>query len=737
MAFALLLAGGMFAIDPLPTRLEHAPLEVQRQYLDREAQASIKLKQKVGQQRYDQRKQLKASIISSLRAEVADQHALLVDPTSGTPVQNFEVLVPKSIFAGREEDVWLGLVGVLMTVLVSRTLARHRQEAEIRRLCGGYLSDGTEVASYKLPEWFSPAPPLVQSATELFVEKNPSSLELTRPGPVAEFFALAPERLEQIRNVLRELGVSGPLDERQKTLWKAHELICGLKDKANCWDLRPAWQMSSAIELLLKRVADKPKDTTASVIRTIAAAVDVLHEVCGPGVRANLLIDPPLKILAVDDDPLCRRALQFALEKAHFTTDLAENGEKAVELAAAHAYDVVFMDIQMPGINGLTACEQIHETKKNADVPVVFVTVQSDFNTRAQLRLKGGADLMAKPFLIFELTVRAVTFAMRKRLQTSGSSRREMVVMKPALPQPILAASPEPTVAVPSVSAEAAAPAAPVEAFPISVVELNGDFFSEAPAYLATTRQMIDELRAAAARGIAPESMGALYFRVHAIAAGAGRARLPIAAHVSSTLEALLKRLYLNPKIVTASTLNTVSNALKQMEMLCVPGTEEKLADHPPVRILVVDDEPLARRAVVGALQLAFEKPDSAQDGAKAAALAAQESYDVIFTDVQMPAMNGFELCLAIRGGGPNVGTPVVFITSHTDVGAQAQATASGGNDFIGKPFLPIEITVKALTFAWESRLRKIASAASASPPLKQVQAPQKQTEPAEVLVAR
>jgi CheY-like chemotaxis protein len=181
-----------------------------------------------------------------------------------------------------------------------------------------------------------------------------------------------------------------------------------------------------------------------------------------------------------------------------------------------------------------------------------------------------------------------------------------------------------------------------------------------------------------------------------------------VTSEVASTVEALLKRLQRNPKTVTTSTLNTVLNAVRLLEAVGLPGVEEKLASHPPIRILVVDDEPLARRAVVGALQLVFKQPESATDGTKACRMVKESAFDVIFTDIQMPGLNGFELCAAIRVSSLNGHTPVVFITNNTDAEAQARAAACGGNDFIGKPFLPIEITTKALTFAWEGRLRKM-----------------------------
>jgi len=626
-----------------------------------------------------------------------------------------------SFFEGKEDYVRLGLVGVLLAVLTAQTLARQKREAEIKALSRGYLSDAIDLASYKVPQWFAAPPPEFQSQALADMEMNVSSREETVPVPLAQFFENAPDQLAKIRDLLKELAGTVELELRQQVLLKVLEILSELQSKANCWELRPAWQMSSALELLVKRIAAKPKDGTASVMRTVVSAVDLLYELCVPGIRPNLITEPPIRILAVDDDPLCRRALQVSLEKANLTPDLAENGAQAVGLATHHSYDVVFMDIQMPGIDGLTACTQIHKTEKNADVPVIFVTVQSDFNTRAQSRLKGGTDVIAKPYLMFELTVKAVAFTMRKRLQMLESRRREVALSKPVIPalQLFTGIQPELRMAEPRTREQVIET---VEHKPIATApEWKGDFFTGVPARLASARKIIDEMHAAPATANLEEQAGALYLGVHAIATNAASEELPVASSVASTLEALLKRLYKSPRLITESTLNTVTNALTLLDSLCVPGVDAKLAYHPPVRLLVVDDEPLAQRAIVGALQLAFEKPMSANDGTLGAALVAKHAYDVIFTDVEMPGMDGFALCSAIRASALNRDTPVVFITNYTEVEAQSKAGESGGNDFIGKPFLPIEITVKALTFTWQARLKKVnastASVAAAASP--------------------
>jgi DNA-binding response OmpR family regulator len=72
---------------------------------------------------------------------------------------------------------------------------------------------------------------------------------------------------------------------------------------------------------------------------------------------------------------------------------------------------------------------------------------------------------------------------------------------------------------------------------------------------------------------------------------------------------------------------------------------------------------------------------------------------------VDMPSMNGFELCTRIRTLPSYARTPVVFVTALNDLENRANSSMSGGNDFITKPFLFIELTVKALVHVMRSRL--------------------------------
>jgi CheY-like chemotaxis protein len=205
------------------------------------------------------------------------------------------------------------------------------------------------------------------------------------------------------------------------------------------------------------------------------------------------------------------------------------------------------------------------------------------------------------------------------------------------------------------------------------------------------------------------------YLRFHALMPKGSSAHIHPALRLCAGVEALLKKLLEKPRHCTPSTLLTISAALKLLGELCTPGVKPGLATDVPIRLLAVDDDPVARRAITCALQIAFEKPESVDNGDAALALATQRPFDAIFMDIEMPGMDGFTACMRIHDTTQNCNTPVVFVTSHNDFKARTQATVSGGSDFIAKPFLTAEVTLKALTFALRGRLQKLKLAEAAT----------------------
>ena len=696
----VILWGGGLVVNQAATRAMNRNFSVETEYWHQLHEKQQREQGKEEEQRQQKREEIQNSVAELVAAGEAMNPVVLAAQAEPPPPPP-----PPSIFAGKGDFILFGLEFLFISVLSVVVMVRHKREAEIRALSGGYLSDGTELAAFKMPDWLTP-PSAMPAPTNQ--DALPDGLGEMRPvepqkNLVEEFLESAPEYLGNIRNALRELGRSGHDAEWRALLAGLPKHFTALKERANFWEMRPVWQLSSAVELLAQRVAEKPKDATPSTLRTIIAAADLLQSLCVPGVRPNLIIDPPLRVLAVDDDPLCLRAVVFALQKAGLPSETATDGAQALALASAKAYDVIFMDIQMPEMDGLTACKKIHETAVNAETPIVFVTIQSDFHTRAQSTLTGGSDLMAKPFLVFELTVKALMASMRKRLAIQQSAH---------LPQPVAALAPVAIRAAitsslgPNRTTTATASAPRPQSKKAEAAPDSNQNFAECstPALLAL-QNILDEVTRATAQGEAKEPLGVFYVQTHAFVAAAEKAGFQLAALLGSNLERLAKKLYEKPPQANPSTLHTLASALRLLREVCQPGVEEKTADASRVRMLVVDDEPLARRAISGALQLAFDQPDSAEDGIAALVLAREKAYDVIFTDVRMPGLDGFALCAQIRKTELNRQTPVIFITGLGDDAAREQAALSGGNDFITKPCLPAEITLKALIFIIRKRL--------------------------------
>jgi PleD family two-component response regulator len=198
-----------------------------------------------------------------------------------------------------------------------------------------------------------------------------------------------------------------------------------------------------------------------------------------------------------------------------------------------------------------------------------------------------------------------------------------------------------------------------------------------------------------------------LYRRIHALTANSGMVGLALIAQMADALEALLKELQEKPKSLNASTLRTVASAVDFLAILFKTSLDPKKQEIPASNILVVDDEAISRRAVTYALEKAKLKSVSAEEPNAAFDLLSKEHFDLIFLDVDMPGMNGFELCTKVRALPAYKKTPVVFVTSLNDFDSRANSTMSGGNDFIAKPFLFMELAVKALLYVLRGQLEK------------------------------
>ncbi len=237
-----------------------------------------------------------------------------------------------------------------------------------------------------------------------------------------EFFAWAPGQVMDLHYLYNEIGRSmrGVLNNKAIMREKVGNLaiqIRALKNRASLPELVPVSEMASALDGLLKQLMDRADALNHSTLRTVAGGIDVLGDLCAPELRVDIATNPPIRILVVDDDSVSRFALSASIKKVFNPPDFAENGEAALALVARQAYDLVFLDVKMPGMDGFEVCSRIRESDLNRSTPVVFVTGLKDFESQTTSIVSGGNDLIGKPFLTFEIAVKALTLALHNRLK--------------------------------------------------------------------------------------------------------------------------------------------------------------------------------------------------------------------------------------------------------------------------------------------------------------------------------
>ncbi|HZR20750.1 MAG TPA: response regulator [Verrucomicrobiae bacterium] len=396
------------------------------------------------------------------------------------------------------------------------------------------------------------------------------------------------------------------------------------------------------------------------------------------------------KILIIEDDQMVANIYRNKFSVEGFQVDIAHDGVSGLESIRTFRPDAVVLDLMLPKMTGVELMKQVRSEPQFQTLPIIVFSNTYLSNLVQDAWKAGATKCLSKA----NCSPKQLLEVVRGSLSGIGSS-----------PAPA-GATEEPPLSKQAAEAKApsapAAPTVPDEA--AFQAELRGDFARGLPAALGTLRTHLQALIKAADEATQRKSIEEMYKRIHGITSNAGMTGMHNLAQLSDALEALLKELHEKPKNLNASTLRTVASAVDFLGALSARDLEPEQHHKPPPRVLVVDDEAISRRAVTYALERAKLKPTAIESAEAAYKLLIENKYDLVFLDVDMPGMNGFELCSKLRQLPAHKTTPVVFVTSLNDLESRANSTMSGGNDFIAKPFLFLELTVKALVYLLRAR---------------------------------
>jgi two-component system copper resistance phosphate regulon response regulator CusR len=117
-----------------------------------------------------------------------------------------------------------------------------------------------------------------------------------------------------------------------------------------------------------------------------------------------------MTILVIEDDPKTGAYLKKGLRESGYAVDLAMNGVDGLHMALENSYDLVVLDVMLPGIDGWQVMKSLRE---KSDVPVIFLTAKDHIEDRILGLRMGADDYLVKPFSFTELVLRIATMLRR------------------------------------------------------------------------------------------------------------------------------------------------------------------------------------------------------------------------------------------------------------------------------------------------------------------------------------
>lgn len=129
------------------------------------------------------------------------------------------------------------------------------------------------------------------------------------------------------------------------------------------------------------------------------------------------------RLLIVEDDCLMAEGTADYFISKGWETDVAEEGDRALELLEQKSYHLILLDVMMPGMNGFSVCREI---RKNSDVPIIFITARVLEEDKLNGYSMGADDYVTKPFSLPVLYAKAK--ALMGRIQGRIYSREQLLI---------------------------------------------------------------------------------------------------------------------------------------------------------------------------------------------------------------------------------------------------------------------------------------------------------------------
>lgn len=131
------------------------------------------------------------------------------------------------------------------------------------------------------------------------------------------------------------------------------------------------------------------------------------------------------RVLAVDDNPQIQKLVKVNLQERGYAVDVADTGEEALEMFEAGDFDLILLDLILPGVSGIDVCAQL---RQKSDVPIIVLSAYEDEDLKVRALDAGADDYVTKPFAREELLARVR--AVMRRAKASDAEKTSEIRIK-------------------------------------------------------------------------------------------------------------------------------------------------------------------------------------------------------------------------------------------------------------------------------------------------------------------
>ena len=422
----------------------------------------------------------------------------------------------------------------------------------------------------------------------------------------------------------------------------------------------------------------------------------------GPGDRLPEGTPGQKRILLIEDEDMVATIYRARLTRAGYAVELATDGESGLENLRQSPPDAVLLDAHLPRMDGLQVLQLIRSDEKLAKLPVILCTAALNPRMQEEALLAGAVRVLDKTAITPLQVVEA--------MQSLFAEQKIAATLLPPNPSVSTIRKITTLIVEPPPGNQMADYLPPDDkAFE---AEIREAFLQDAPPAVALIQADSKALMKTASGSTERlQFVDQLFKTTHKLAGTSGLAGFSQVSRLASAIEGLLIKIQEKPERLNASCMRTLVQAIDYLGLAFSRASTLRDFERENALALVVDDEMIGRRYVAHSLTKADLPYQSASNAVEALKLLQEHKFDLIFLDVEMPGMNGFELCKHLRTLPGYERSPVIFVTSLNSFDALAKSKISGGTDFLAKPFSYAELSVKALTCLARRRMELLPEA--------------------------